>query len=146
MQEIPLNRDLLVTVKTPRNPKQFRLAWALADIVSRSCDWLQDREVAMAWIKIRARHVNMISEPLTGKVAIVPRSIAFASLDQAGFKRVLDRMIYVVTTEIIPGMEEGALQRELESMVGADMPKTPIKRKKSDAQSNPAEAAEGRSS
>src|ERR1700722_1015636 len=98
LAEIPLNTGVMVTIKVPRNLRQFRLAWVLADIVSKSCDWLPDRETAMDWLKIKARHVRMIHDPLRNKTAIIPKSIAFASLDQAGFKRVFDRMVSVVVT------------------------------------------------
>jgi hypothetical protein len=120
MAEVPANTGVMVTIKVPRNLRHFRLAWVLADIVSKSCDWLEDRETAMDWLKIKARHVRMIHDPLRNKTAIVPKSISFASLDQAGFKRVFDRMINVVITEIIPGMDEKSLRAELESIVGID--------------------------
>lgn len=120
LAEVPANTGVMVTVKVPRNLRQFRLAWALADIISKSVDWLPDRETAMDWLKIKSRHVRMITDPRSGNVAIVPKSIAFASLDQAGFARLLNRMIYVTTTEIIPGLEESSLRAELESIVGID--------------------------
>lgn len=120
LAEVPMNTGVMVTVKVPRNLRQFRLAWALADIVSKSVDFLHDREDAMTWLKIKARHVRMLQDPLRGTVAIVPKSIAFASLDQAGFARVLNRMIYVTTTEIIPGLQESSLRAELETIVGID--------------------------
>lgn len=140
LESVPANTGVMVVVKVPRNLRQFRLAWALADIVAKSVDFLHDREDAMDWLKIKARHVRMIQDPLRGTVAIVPKSIAFASLDQAGFARVLDRMIYVTTTEIIPGMEESSLRAELESIVGMDPKPKPEpapkarKAKKPDAQ------------
>ena len=118
--EIPANTGVMVTIKVPRNLRHFRLAWVLADIVSKSCDWLSDRETAMNWLKIRARHVRMIHDPMHNTTAIVPKSISFASLDQAAFKRVFDRMINVVITEIIPGMSEQSLRAELENIVGID--------------------------
>lgn len=120
LAEVPSGTGVMVTVKVPRNLRQFRLAWALADIVAKSCDWLTDRESAMDWLKIKARHVRMIHDPLRNVTAIVPKSISFAALDQTGFARVLNRMIYVTTTEIIPGLEESSLRAELESIVGID--------------------------
>lgn len=127
LAEVPAGTGVMVTVKVPRNLRQFRLAWTLADIVSKSVDWLPDRETAMDWLKIKARHVRMITDPLRGTIAIVPKSISFASLDQVGFARVLNRMIYVTTAEIIPGLEESSLRAELEAIVGID-PK-PVKGK-----------------
>ena len=119
LQRVPLNRDLLVTVKTPRNTRQFRLAWALAAKVAEACDFLHDSEDAMDWLKIKARHVKVIQNPKTNQVVIIPKSIAFASLGQDAFKRVFDRMVYVTVTEVIPGLDEGKLRAEISAMVGA---------------------------
>lgn len=118
LQKVPLAKDVLVTVRTPRNLRQFRMAWALAAKVAASCDFLHDSEDAMDWLKIKARHVKMIQDPRTQQVAIIPKSIAFASLSQDAFKRVLDRMVYVVCSDIVPGLDESSLRREIEDMVG----------------------------
>jgi len=109
--------QVLVTIRTPRNPKQFALAWALAQKVHEACGWLHDKDDAMDYLKVRARHVKYITEP-RGRVTIVPKSISWASLSQDAFKRVLDRMIWVTVNEILPGVDEGALRNEIESMVG----------------------------
>ena len=119
LAEIPLSTGVMVEIRVPRNIKAFRLAWVLAEIVSQSCDWLIDRETAMDHLKIKARHVRIIHDPVRNTTAIVPKSISFASLSQAGFKRVFDRMINAVITEIIPGMNETELRAELERIVGA---------------------------
>lgn len=113
---IPAGQDVLVTAKVPRNVKQHRLAWALAEKVAEACDFLHDRDDGMEWLKIKARHVRMIQDPKTHQVAIIPKSIAFASLSQAAFSRVLNRMIWVVCNEILPGLDEGELRAELEKM------------------------------
>ena len=70
--KLPLDRDLLVTVKTPRNIRQFRLAWALANKVAEACGFLHDSEDAMDWLKIKARHVKYIQDPRTQIVSIIP--------------------------------------------------------------------------
>ena len=117
LQKVPLAKDVLVTVRSPRNIKQFRLAWALAAKVADACEFLHDPADAMDWLKVKARHVKLITDPRTGQVAIIPKSIAFASLSQDAFKRVLDRMIYVTVSEIIPGLDEGKLRAEISAMV-----------------------------
>lgn len=141
LAEVPANTGVMVTVKVPRNLKQFQKVWVLADIVSKSCDWLHDREDAMAWLKIKARHVRMIHDPVRNVTAIVPKSIAFASLDQAGFARVLNRMIYVTTTEIIPGLEESSLRAELEAIVGIDTKPAKVTRAKKSKGGEPGNGA-----
>ncbi len=115
--------NLLVTVRSPRNLRQFRLAWALAQKVSEAVDFLHDRETAMIWLKIKSRHLFWIQDPRTLEVRIVPKSIAFGSLRQDAFNRLFNRMIYVTCSEIVPGLEEGALRAEIEAMVGAEIPR-----------------------
>lgn len=117
---IPSGRDLLVTVKTPRNVNQFKLAWSLATKVAEACDWLHDKEDAMTWIKVKSRHVKILQDPRTGQIIISPKSISFASLGQDAFNRIFNRMCFVVCTEIVPGLDEETLRAELLAMVGAE--------------------------
>jgi hypothetical protein len=113
---IPEGKDVFVTPKHRRNPKHHRLAWALAEKLSEMCDF-NDREDAMDFLKIKARHIKMIMDPRSGHVEIVPKSISFASLDQQAFSRIFNRMVWVICNEIVPGLEETALRREVEAMV-----------------------------
>ncbi len=117
LQKVPLAKDVLVTVRSPRNIRQFRMAWVLAAKVAASCDFLQDSEDGMDWLKLKARHVKYIQDPKTNQVSIIPKSIAFASLSQDDFKRVFDRMIFIVCSEVIPGMDESELRAEISAMV-----------------------------
>jgi phosphoenolpyruvate carboxylase len=119
---IQIGKDVLVTVRVPRNIRQHRLAWAMAQKVAEACDWLHDREDAMDWLKIKARHVKIVHNPMTNHTLIVPKSIAFASLDQAAFSRLLNRMIFVICSEIVPGLDETALRAEIMAMVNGDEP------------------------
>ena len=125
LHRLPLRQQVLVKVTAPRNLRQHKLAWALATKISEACDWLTDRESAMDWLKIKARHVRYIHNNYTGETQIVPKSIRFAALDQVGFDRVFRRMVYVTITEIIPGLDEAALRAEIESMVGIDQSPPP---------------------
>jgi len=125
LARLPLRQQVLVKVTLPRNLRQHRLAWALATKVAEACDWLHDREDAMNWLKIKARHVRYLHDHRNGETQIVPKSIRFAALDQTGFDRIFRRMVYVTITEIIPGLDEAALRAEIESMVGIDQSPSP---------------------
>lgn len=116
LASLPLDKDLLVTVRAPRNPRQHRLAWALANKLSQCCDFLPDAETAMDYLKIKARHVKIVHNPGTNHVFLVPKSIAFASVDQSAFNRLFNRMVWVVCNEIVPGLDEGQLRDEIEAM------------------------------
>lgn len=116
-RELPSAHDLLVTARTARNPAQLAKAWVLAQKIADACDWLHDRESAMDWLKLKSRHAKMLVDPSTGEIALVPRSIAFGSLDQQSFNRLFDRFIYVTCSEIIPGVEQKALRKAIEEMM-----------------------------
>lgn len=113
---IPASRDVLITVRAPRNPRHHRLAWALAQKVADACDWLHDRDDAMDFLKLKARHYKAIVDPRTGQTAMVPKSIAFGSLDQVAFNRLFNRMVWVICNDILPGLDEAALRAEIEAM------------------------------
>jgi hypothetical protein len=117
MARLPENKAALVTARVPRNPRHHRLAWALAQKLSEMVDGIHDREDAMTFLKIKARHVDYLTDPTNGNVYLVPRSINFASLDQTAFSRLWDRMCWIVCNEIVPGLDSEALQREILEMV-----------------------------
>ena len=117
LSEIPFDKEMLVTVKMPRNLQQLKLAWALADKVKEALG-LVDRDDGMFWLKMKSKHVRTLVHPITGEVAFDPKSISFASMTQVAFNRLFNRMIYVTITELIPGLEEGALRTEIEKMTG----------------------------
>lgn len=116
---IPHDKDLLVTIRRPRNIKQFSLAWSLAQKVADACDWLHDKTDAMDYLLIRSRHVKYLTNPMTGDVQIVPKSIALASMKQEEFDRLFKRLTHIVLTEIMPGVSEGELKSEIHQMIGA---------------------------
>ncbi len=115
LMHVPSNKELLVKARAPRSINQHRFAWALAQKVAENCHWLPDKRAAMDYMLIKSRHVDFIVSP-NGELTILPKSIAFASLSQDAFSRVLNRMIYIVCSEIIPGLNEKNLRSELEAM------------------------------
>lgn len=67
-------------------------------------------------LKIRVRYVKYITNPLTGEVRIVPKSLS--KLDGPGLSRLADRMIYVICRDIVPGLSEASLRAEIMAMIG----------------------------
>lgn len=109
-------QGVMVTIRTPRNIRQHRLAWTLAALVA-DAEGLPDKEDAMDLIKRKARFVHSYVVRRTGEVIIRPKSIAFSSCSQQDFSRLFNRMIWVACHEIIPGLPEGDLRREIEDIV-----------------------------
>lgn len=116
---VPTGRDLLVKIRQPRNVRQFNLGWALAQKVAEACDWLHDKDDAMDYLLQRARHVKYFTNPHTGAVEIIVRSISWEKLKQDEFDRLFKRIVHIVLTEIMPGLPEGDLKAEIFKMIGA---------------------------
>lgn len=115
MATIPNDKDLLVTVKAPRNLKQLRFAWALAQKIADARDDILDKDVAMDVLCEMTRHVKMVVNPVSGHAFLMRKSIG--TLDAAALSRLLNRMVYVTVAQIVPGLDEGQLRDEIESMV-----------------------------
>lgn len=114
LASVPLDKDLLVTVKAPKNLKQMRFAWALAQKIADARDDLLDKDCAMDALCELVRHVKIVVNPISGKAHIARKPLS--SLDSAAFSRLLNRMVYVTCAQIIPGLDEGALRDEIEAM------------------------------
>jgi len=114
MARIPSDKDLLVIVKAPKNAAQMRFIWALAGKIADARDDILDKEVAMDVLCEMARHVKIVVNPITGKAHIQRKSLS--ALDQAAMSRLIDRMVYVTCTDIIPGLDPGTLRDEIEAM------------------------------
>lgn len=116
-RELPSDRDLLVTARSARSPQQLAKAWVLASRIAEACDWLGDKETAMEWLKLKARHAKLIVDPETGELMLLPKHINFASLSQEAFNRLYERFLYVTCHEILPGVEQKALLKAIEELV-----------------------------
>lgn len=110
-------------LRSPINIKLQRYMWALATLVGRSVEGCHDKEDGIELLCIKCRHMRHKLDPVTGKLEITRKKTR--NMGNEALKRLVDRMIYVTCTEIIAGLEEGALRAELESMVGADYRQAP---------------------
>lgn len=116
MSRLPLGKELLVTVNVPRNLKQLKFVWALASKIADARDDILDKEVAMDVLCEMVRHVKIVVNPISGSAMMTRKSLR---IGQDEMSRLIDRMVFVTCSEIIPGLEEGKLRQEIAAMVGA---------------------------
>lgn len=113
---IPEGREVLVSIRRPRNPKHHRLLFALLRKVrDNSEQWdsdqalLDDLKLATGLFETR---VNLV----TKKAYAVPGSISFASMSQDAFRVWFDQVLVVLATNVL-GCTTDELRAEIEAIV-----------------------------
>lgn len=117
LASIKEGREVLVTLQTPRSPRQLRWFWALCEIVAQNCEWLDNQNAVANYLKYKAKHVDWIGRE--GQQIPILRSIAYGSMAQEEFNQFANRCVWYVCNDIIPGMNENELRNEVLAMVGA---------------------------
>lgn len=116
-----LGAQALISTRTPRNILQHRLLWALAQMLADSVEGIQDREEAVFILKVRARYGDWVADPITGETHFRPGSIAFDALSQEEFSKIFDRFIAIICQELVPGLAEETLRKEILDAAGGDL-------------------------
>lgn len=118
---IKMGAEVKVKATTPRSIRQHNFAWALAQKVSEACDWLDDKDDAMEFILIEAKHTRKIYDRIRGIAHLRAKHTNFGAMDGSEYTRLFNRMKYVIMTVIVPNIEWSALVAEIEAMIGPDL-------------------------
>lgn len=104
-----------VRVKRPRNVQMFRLFWKLMQTVYENQEHYKSADEVCTAFKFAVGCVDSIK---TARGVIqVPRSIAFAKMDQPAFHDFFKRAVEFCVTEVIPGMNSADLEREVLELI-----------------------------
>jgi hypothetical protein len=108
---------LTATIRRPRNPKHHRKLFALLKVVFEAQSSFATLEQLLSAIKLA---VGLFDTGMTiDKVPyVVPKSISFASMDQAQFTVVYDKMVDVILTKIIPNVSRTELEAQVHEILG----------------------------
>lgn len=108
-------RDLLMTVRKPRNGRQHSLYWVLCSLIADNREgWIS--EDVSDFFKMSCGHYRRVFDA-HGNEHRFPKSISYGSMSQDEFNPFFNRCIDLTSERIIPGLGESELRRELESMV-----------------------------
>jgi hypothetical protein len=99
-------------ITVPRNLKQIRYLWAIASKLADG-GLYDSKEDAMDDLRIRARFARFGVED--GRTVIVPRSLSRQRGDV--LSRLINRIIFVVCSDLLPHIKEADLRAEIEDMV-----------------------------
>ncbi len=93
---IPFGKSLKAEVKMPRNPRFHRLYFALCKRIADGVG--RDAEEISTVFKFAAGHVDQIHSKTYGYIR-VPKSISFAKMDEASFRKFFDDCVRVALVE-----------------------------------------------
>ena len=105
-----------ITMRRPRNIGHHRKLFALLSLIHENQSRYPTVEDLLDAIKVHIGHCTTLKLK-DGREVYVPKSISFANMDQSAFEQFWDRIVDVVTTQIIPGLSRVDLERELMDLV-----------------------------
>ena len=118
LSKLKIGKIVSVEVKQSRNIKELRLYFALIHLVfPQQSTWETEDDLDDA-IRCAVGHCTKMTLK-SGEIMVRPKRLAFGKLDQMQWRDYFDRVMRLVTTKIIPGLDAGDLRRELEEITGA---------------------------
>lgn len=101
----------------PRNVAHHKKFWALVSVVADTSDIYDNREKAVAAVKIAAGHCDFVPHPVSHELMALPKSISFAAMDQVEFEVFYDAAVNGVLKHLLPTMNRVSLDEALDRVV-----------------------------
>lgn len=117
LRSIKNGREVLVEIKTPRNPRHHRLFFGLLNLLVENSGVFIKVEDALKRVKIACGEVDELIDADTGQVFYTLRSIAFASMDQTRFSALFDLAVKVITERWLVGTSQDDLRQRVYELV-----------------------------
>lgn len=111
------NQVFSVTLHRPRNGKHHRKLFALLKIVFDNQETFATLEALLDALKM-ATGLFDIRQTVDGIPFTVPRSISFASMCQSEFEVFYDKVMDVIVTKILPGVNRKDLEAQVLEIIG----------------------------
>ncbi len=103
LRAIRIGKTCIADVHGARNVKQLNLWWALCTLVAEADD--DDKQNVSDWIEMVTRRVRPVFYP-SGRMVLVPQSLAFESMEQAEFNRLFSDAIEHMASRLGTAPEE----------------------------------------
>jgi Protein of unknown function (DUF1367) len=111
LASLTIGKLYLGKFKTARSVKQLNLWWSLCGLLADHSIF-PSADAASDTIKIACGHTEIRIEPDSGKVHMVPKSIAFQSLSQHAFNEIFNTALDVIVDRWMDGTQSEELRRE----------------------------------
>ena len=111
------NQVFSVTLHRPRNGKHHRKLFALLKIVFDNQETFATLEALLDALKM-ATGLFDVRTTVDGIPFTVPRSISFASMCQSEFETFYEKVLDVIITKILPGVNREDLEAQVLEIIG----------------------------
>lgn len=117
IRELRENADYTIKLKRDRSGRHHRFFWGLLKKVVDNHAEYNKPDQLLLWLKVRLGYVEEIRFH-DDKVWFVAKSTSFSAMDQSEFKRFFDASLDLITTEVLLGVTQKELIKEVEEMLG----------------------------
>jgi hypothetical protein len=108
----PLGAEVKAEITQPRNLRHHRKMYALLQAIFPHQTTYPTMQVFEGAVKCAVGFGDTFTLP-DGRIVLSPGSWAFANLDQAGFEEVYERVVALIETRILPGIDRDDVNREV---------------------------------
>jgi hypothetical protein len=113
---VAMHSETMHRITSEKSLQALKFLWGVVHKVSENCDLFLDKDDAMDKLKLRVGYSRPVYDPRTRELVNRPKSLKRISDEQ--LRLLTDRILDVVCAEIIPGMKQNDLRREVEEMAG----------------------------
>lgn len=118
IRALPAGKALRVDVRQPRRSSpQNRLYWSLLGVVCENLDQPLEPEHLHDWLKLKLG-LTVPVRKRNGEIDYVPKSVAFDKMPHDEFTAYFAKVKDLIVTQLIPGLNSAALEREARAMLG----------------------------
>jgi hypothetical protein len=112
LERIPTGQEVKVEITRPRHLIHHRKFFALLQAIYPHQQTYATMRAFRAALTCAAGHCEVAHLP-DGRTVLIPESISFSKLDQAGFEQFYERALDVITTRILPKINREDVEREV---------------------------------
>lgn len=125
--KVKMGQPVSASVKLPRNGKFHRKFFAMLDVAYSNHDWPEistkwgnvrtSPEMFRKYVIVKAGHYEADLTP-HGEIRVVPKSIAWAKMDDEEFSRLYSDVLNVILMEFLTNWTDGDMERAVHMMMG----------------------------
>ena len=111
----PMHSEVLVGIRSEANLQLLKFIWAIAWKLAKAGRYL-DKDEGMDDLCIRAAHSKLVFDDKTKKLELRRRSLRRQPYEV--LRKLADKVVGVVLTEVLPGTKHNEFINEIEEMIG----------------------------